>query len=316
MNAVIINEQQLQIEIDQLKSQFKETKDIYREVCMLLFFRYGITPTANKLYQYVRRGSMSAPADALNRFWLELREKSRVRIERTDIPESIITAAGDFTSTLWNEAQKAAQDGFSELINNASSEILRFKLQAETANQNTVKTQLLLNESETKLENALKRISETDYLLLVNTKALAKEENAFKTLKIEYDALTRALIEAKSSFSHDLNIYSASLSKAEERYVGLEKKALLEVDHSRQHSLKLERELQNVRQTSNLERADYIKIITQLQKQISTLQEKLGSISGRYSEISKQLRSVTSSFNKLRKKNNNIKPKNGTKLLD
>jgi chromosome segregation ATPase len=35
------------------------------QVCVLLFFRHGITPTANKLYQLVRKGSMSAPADAV-----------------------------------------------------------------------------------------------------------------------------------------------------------------------------------------------------------------------------------------------------------
>ncbi|GAB3552032.1 hypothetical protein GCM10027343_37040 [Noviherbaspirillum agri] len=53
---------------------------------MLLFFRYGITPTTNKLYQLVRKGSMSAPAEALNKFWEDLRDKSRVRIEHRDLP--------------------------------------------------------------------------------------------------------------------------------------------------------------------------------------------------------------------------------------
>lgn len=48
MNAIIVNEQQLQIEIEKLRSEFTETQDLYREVCVLLFFRYGITPTANK----------------------------------------------------------------------------------------------------------------------------------------------------------------------------------------------------------------------------------------------------------------------------
>ena len=33
MNGVIVNEQQLQIEVDKLKTEFAETKEIYREVC-------------------------------------------------------------------------------------------------------------------------------------------------------------------------------------------------------------------------------------------------------------------------------------------
>jgi len=35
-------------EINQLRAQFPRTQDLYREVCVLLFFRHGITPTANR----------------------------------------------------------------------------------------------------------------------------------------------------------------------------------------------------------------------------------------------------------------------------
>lgn len=41
---------ELQSDIETLRGRFTETKDLYREVCALLFFRYGITPTASKLY--------------------------------------------------------------------------------------------------------------------------------------------------------------------------------------------------------------------------------------------------------------------------
>ena len=55
----------------------------------MLFFRHGITPTASKLYQYVRKGSMSAPADALTKFLEELRSKARVQIDHPDLPEAL-----------------------------------------------------------------------------------------------------------------------------------------------------------------------------------------------------------------------------------
>src|SRR3546814_7406424 len=71
-------------DVDALRERFTQTQELYREVCALLFFRYGITPTANKLYQLVRKGSMSAPAEALSKFWEDLREKSRARIERSE----------------------------------------------------------------------------------------------------------------------------------------------------------------------------------------------------------------------------------------
>lgn len=97
-------------EIEALKVHDLDTQDLYREVCTILFFRYGITPTANKLYQYVRKGSMSAPAEALTKFWSDLREKSRVRIEHPDLPEALKAAAGEMVVSLWSQAQTSAHD--------------------------------------------------------------------------------------------------------------------------------------------------------------------------------------------------------------
>jgi len=57
MDTPLANEKQLLADIDHLREQFPQTQDLYREVCILLFFRYGMTPTANKLYQLVRKCS-------------------------------------------------------------------------------------------------------------------------------------------------------------------------------------------------------------------------------------------------------------------
>jgi len=51
-------ESAIAVSVAELRERFPRTQDLYREVCVLLFFRHGITPTANKLYQLVRKGSM------------------------------------------------------------------------------------------------------------------------------------------------------------------------------------------------------------------------------------------------------------------
>ena len=105
-----MNEQsQIQSEVDALREQFSDTKALYREVCALLFFRYGITPTASKLYQHVRKGSMSAPAEALAKFWEELRGKARVEIDHPDLPDALKEAAAQAVSVLWTEATQLAR---------------------------------------------------------------------------------------------------------------------------------------------------------------------------------------------------------------
>jgi hypothetical protein len=60
-----------------------------RGVCALLFVRCGQTPTANRLYQLVRRGSMGTPAAVPGACRAALREKSRVRIGHPDLPADL-----------------------------------------------------------------------------------------------------------------------------------------------------------------------------------------------------------------------------------
>ena len=290
MNTVIINEQQLQSEINALKPQFPDTKDIYREVCVLLFFRYGITPTANKLYQYVRRGSMSAPAEALNKFWLELRDKSRVRIERPDIPENIAVAAGDLISTLWNEAQNAAQAGFSQLIAKASDEVLLYKGESEISREDLSKIQLILNETEENLKIAIQRASEMEKLNVVDTSTLVAQEKSLKTLLIEKNELSSSMVNMKASFSKDITVISQSLNMTEERYTGLEKKSLLELDNLRQQVKKLDKQLSESRNKSASDQSLFIKSLSKHQSVISELNEKTGILTGIVSELKKQLK--------------------------
>lgn len=307
MNVIIVNEQQLQIDIEKLRGEFTETQDLYREVCVLLFFRYGITPTANKLYQYVRRGSMSAPAEALNKFWLELRDKSRIRIERNDIPETISLAAGDFVATLWNEAQKAAQAGFTDLIENATAEILKFKLESQLARQDATKLQVQLDESNLELKKAKKLTSEADYLLQVNTTALVHQEKSLTELKIERDIFQQLLIDTKLSFSKDLEGVNLSLYKAEERYVALEKKSLLEVDRARQQIKSLEKEMLTLRQTGKKEQSSYINELDKKMNVIAVLNNKVGMLNGKLIEIAKQNKKITAKLALAEKKSITVK---------
>ncbi|MBK8072985.1 MAG: DNA-binding protein [Ramlibacter sp.] len=133
MDTLPVTEARMQAEIEALRAQYPETQDLYREVCVLLFFRYGLTPTANKLYQLVRKGSMSAPAEALARFWETLREKSRVRIEHPDLPQPLQAAAGEMVGALWQQAQAAAQDTLAQHREEARATVVAAEGLAQSA---------------------------------------------------------------------------------------------------------------------------------------------------------------------------------------
>ncbi|WP_198065783.1 DNA-binding protein, partial [Cupriavidus oxalaticus] len=98
----------LQADLAELRGRFPETRALYREVCGLLFFRYGVTPTANKLYSLVRKGSMGTPADVLQAFWQELRGRTRVTIDHPDLPDALKEIAAGAVQTIWQAANEAA----------------------------------------------------------------------------------------------------------------------------------------------------------------------------------------------------------------
>ena len=126
---------EIQGAIEALRGQFPETKALYREVCALLFFRHGITPTASKLYQYVRKGSMSAPTEALARFWEELRSKARVEIDRPDLPDEVKAVAADAIQALWGHATERARQELAASRIEQQAEVQR----AQEAERNALK---------------------------------------------------------------------------------------------------------------------------------------------------------------------------------
>jgi hypothetical protein len=110
-------------DVADIRARFTDTHDIYRELATVLFFRYGITPTGNKLYQLVRKGSMSAPAQALADFWDTLREKSRVRVTHAELPPALADAAGELVATLWRKAAVSAQEQLEVQRNEADERV-------------------------------------------------------------------------------------------------------------------------------------------------------------------------------------------------
>jgi len=155
MDAVLSPDAALAADIERLKAAHPKTRELYREVCALLFFRYGITPTANRLYQLVRRGSMGTPTAVLGEFWTELREKSRVRIDHPDLPADLGAAAGELVATLWTRATASAE---------AALDALRDEVEAQRvgAQQAVVAARDELGRTETALEQRTPKATRSD----------------------------------------------------------------------------------------------------------------------------------------------------------
>ena len=227
-------ETEIQSEVEALKARFNETKSLYREVCALLFFRYGITPTASKLYQYVRKGSMSAPADALTKFWDELRSKARVEIDHPDLPLELRDTAASAITGIWQQATTVARRELTELR-------LEIQEQLETARGALVAGQREATDLSERLEVACGQVAaaqaattQTREELEVERRAHAGAVGRLQELQhqlAEYQAQQEA---ARAAFSADLAKSREAVDVAHARADASDRRALLEIDQERQ----------------------------------------------------------------------------------
>lgn len=272
-------------EIEALKAHDLDTQDLYREVCTILFFRYGITPSANKLYQFVRKGSMSAPAEALARFWSDLREKSRVRIEHPDLPEGLKAAAGELVASLWSQAQTSAQDGLAIFRQEAQEKVTESLQAVATADQTRVAAEAESNQTREALKAANERILNLERDLAGERARTQSLEQQIESARHQQTTLEVALADARKDYSAELEKSRQELRRTEERLEASEKRALLEIDHERRMTVKAQRELLQLR-NSSLENEEQLRIELAASKaESANVRQMLGVAEGKQDEL-------------------------------
>jgi chromosome segregation ATPase len=296
MEKPVLNEMQLLNEIEKLRGDFPGTQELYREVCALLFFRYGVAPTANKLYQLVRKGSMSAPAEALNTFWSDLREKSRVRIEHPDLPENLKTAAGELTATLWTAAQTAATESLAALRGEAQAAVAEAKASAEIAGAKLAVASTELEKSHHEHNKAKEEIARLQQELAAERATLEEVRSQVTKAEVEIANHQQAQESARRYFTEELEKLKAAAQLDKERYGAAERRFLQETDRERQIAARLQKEVDQSRLELNRlqeqrrdEDATRQGLIGDLKHQIGILEGRLQGITMERDQLSKDL---------------------------
>jgi len=285
MSDVLSPDAALAAEIERLKVAFPKTRELYREVCALLFFRHGITPTANRLYQLVRRGSMGTPTAVLGEFWADLREKSRVRIEHPDLPADLGAAAGELVATLWSRATVSAA---------AALDALRAELEAQRveAQQSVIAARDELGRVETALEQRTAALLAAQIEVRDLDRAQAEGHAQRQALEAELErmraalaARDRELAEVREGFSRDLAKQREAAERTEDRLRASEKRALMEIDRERSVAAKLQKELDEAARRADRKDADHRRASETLQAQLGDARHQAGVLQGHLDAI-------------------------------
>jgi chromosome segregation ATPase len=268
-------------EIEQLRTQFPQTQALYREVCVLLFFRHGITPTANRLYQLVKKGSMNAPAEALARFWATLRDKSRMRIEHPDLPAELQSATGELAVALWTRAVDMAQDQLAAAQLEAQLAVADAQAQQSRAEAERDQARQELTGSAAALDGAQTRITELEQALAISVAAVSTLQEQVRHGQQGEQHLQQALETARRDFASELDKLRADGALAQERLKSAETRALLEIDRERQAAARLQKEqdaaTRKAEQGSNRHRDE----VQKLQGQLGDLRQQVGVLEGK-----------------------------------
>jgi hypothetical protein len=275
-----LQETEIAGEIERLRGEFPKTPDLYREVCVLLFFRYGITPTTNRLYQLVRKGSMSAPGDALNAFWKQLRDSSRISVVAPEVPESLRDAAGQLAVAYWKSAQQGAEEAFAILRKESQAQVDESRMALSAADEVANSRQHLLEEKESELQAERRANLGLASKVAALHDEIERLEGELEASKRETIAISARLEEAYSIHAKEIQAAHTAASQVRDGFVASEKRFLLDLDRERTVAAKVQKQLESERASKRLEVEKLRGDMENLHSEAGALRQSLGLLEG------------------------------------
>lgn len=245
------NELQLQSDVDALKDKISDTPVLYGKVCALLFFDYGITPTTNKLYQLVRRGSMGVPTKALQDFWLALRSRAKVDVSHPDLPAELREMAGQVVASLWGAATERARSELAVLADESRQAVSQ--MQGELATSRSE-----VEAAQDSLANARKSLDQRDQALALADGQLqaqrvhlaemtARLEERERQLNEKVDQAERDRRDFESKLAQQAEDHARALGEEKRRSQEEQRRLMLDMDRWRTANSGLEKQIDALR---------------------------------------------------------------------
>ncbi len=234
-------------EVEALKARFNDTKALYREVCALLFFRFGITPTTNKLYQYVRKGTMSTPAEALAKFWDDLRSKARIEVDHPDLPPEIKAVAAEAIAGIWRQASEAARGELAAIRVDLQADRERAMHGQESAEREAAQAQIAVEQLRAELRAAHEAANQLRVELEAERRAHAGAVARMQELQAQLEQSRALQQRQQEGFSADLAKAREAVEAADRRAAAADKRALIEIEQERQARAKADKQVETLR---------------------------------------------------------------------
>jgi DNA repair exonuclease SbcCD ATPase subunit len=289
----------LQAEVERLRALAPDTKALYREVASTLFFRFGVAPTANRLYQLVGKGSMATAASVLARFWQDLREHGRLRLEHPAVPEPLRDTGGELIGQIWKTAYDQAQADLAQVRVELQDEAVRARAELDQACQAAGEADSRVEELALAAKALQARIAEQDDVVADRDRELIRVHAEVASLRASLESARNEVDQSRQAFKGELEALRAVISLTEERARSGERRALAEIDISRRKAGEYEKALAVERRRHQSENERLAKLVAKREAELQAVRDRLVRAETSLGQTSAQLKAEQGKFSKL-----------------
>lgn len=231
-SALTNSERDLKIRLDvrELALQHKDSRRLSREVCRLLFYRYGETPNANRIYSLTRKGSLTTISEEVASFWQSLREQTQVHIPCPGLTADAAERMGSFLTGLIADIEQRLNGELDVHRQAAQDEVRLVRLELQSVREASAALQEAAHRQKIELQE---RLTSAQDQIAGLQQQLARETATSALLRDETQAWERRAVAAQSQaqetqalFAQEVANLGEALAAAEARASGAEQHAL------------------------------------------------------------------------------------------
>ena len=259
----------------------KTRQEKTRETATLLFFQYGIYPSAKVVHGYTQHGSMTDINGDLREFWSELREKTRVKIEAPMFPDAVNALFSDALAKVWELAMDKAHAALDGERQEAAEQVAQAQREAQEADRMRRIAEDDAESSERELRQERERRETAEKKVEAQTAEIEALQSSLAKWQAQAESEAKARQEAQEQFSRDLEAERAAHQRDTEMFEGEIKFAKMQIEAARSTERELREQLKEEKANKEMELISYRQRANRAEEALGATRMELAELKGK-----------------------------------
>ncbi len=199
-------EAEIAAEVTKMKAAFTPRALMVQRVAEIMFDAWGKKPSANKVYEHIRQGSISDINNDLKQFWDGLRRRKAGGREVEGIPSNLSAESGELIKSMWVTALLHATKTF-------DAEKLSLKQVAEDLTAQVEQLQQALQERELTVDRQKRENSDLLQQVKEQATAIVEYEDSLNTINEDVRLLKADKVALQQQATVQENSHNEAIRK-------------------------------------------------------------------------------------------------------